>query len=324
MNENTVYQVVNDYYLHHRTLYENFSGLIQVMPALNEVYHITNMFDKCINDIIQHLNEYTGQYKYTGWNLNNVEKICSKYEDETAYIPIYLRKQYDENNLNALSITDKKFSNDKIQLTINTAFERNNYIYDLHHELFHALQMYIVDNKNLISEEKTHINFDEEKDVIEKRKITNTFLQIADGIIYYCSKSEQNAQLQATIPFLKEHKIYRDKKTTEHIIELISKSEDYNCFYKFKFYFDKIEYWWTSGNKIFYGNLCTLAYFYKKYSGDKLSKDIVIDENFIMNLPNKSESEKEKIAGQIFSIISDNFETYKKKLYDLIFVHCLQ
>jgi len=163
------------------------------MPVLNEVYHISNMFDKCIDSIILNLERYNDEYQYTGWNLNNIEKICERYDDCSLYIPIYLKVEYDINNADALSVTDKDESPDRIQLTINTAFERNSYTYDLRHELFHALQMYIVTDKNPLTAEKTHIDFKAEEKLIKERNLTRVFLDIADNIIYCCSKSEQDA-----------------------------------------------------------------------------------------------------------------------------------
>lgn len=320
-NKEIIKGTINTYY-GYRTLYESFSGDILVMPALNEFYHVSTMFDNCIADICKNIDKInSNNFVYTGWNI--VNKQCRKENNEHIGIPIYIRNFDDNESDDMLSIVDRTISPNKVLVTINTLFDRTSTIeYDLHHELFHALQMYIGD-KNYIENQKTRINIDEEQDIICRLRLTSTLLNDFNSILYYSSESEQNAQINATIPFLKNKNIKRDKKTVNNIISLIDQSEDLNCFYKYQFYFEKFYNWWMSTNVNMINNIYVLGYFYKKYSGDKNVRKIKISKQDILNIKNIEYDEKHKQCWIIVGIISDKFEVYKKRLYDTIVTHCL-
>ncbi len=71
-------------------------------------------------------------------------------------------------------------------------------------------------------------------------------------------------------------------------------------------------------------NILIFGYFYKKYSGDKNAKTIHITKDTLLNYRNIDNNTKEKICGDVFEILKNNFENYYEKLYKVIFVHCVQ
>ena len=83
--------------------------------ALHKVYnsyllesqHIIETFDQCANSLINHINEYSEKYKYTGWNFISDSKLCIELNDRTIKYPIYLRIIKDPMNDNLYSIKDR-------------------------------------------------------------------------------------------------------------------------------------------------------------------------------------------------------------------------
>lgn len=310
-----------------RTIYEVFCGNIEANMLL-EIYHIHTIFDKCIDALSskEFINSLSNNYIYTNWNFNNKEKICEEYKNENIYIPIYIKAKNDNTDNNMLSIIDKNESPNKIKIIINKSFVRDNYKYDLKHELTHALQMYIVSDYNPIANEKTKINIEEEIDIINKLYISESMIKNFNGLIYYASKSEQDAHINATISFLKDKNIEITKAIADDIVDLVKFSSEYNGLFKFRYYYEIIENWFRSFSKTQIGylnNLYIFSYFYIKYSGDKNVKNMKLTQENVMNYKNVSFEDKEKIANKIFEVIMNNYENYQKKLYKIIFMHCI-
>lgn len=180
----------------------------------------------------------------------------------------------------------------------------------MQHEFMHALQMYICDY-NAISNQQALIH-DDDPDII--KIFGYGVLHKIDKLIYFALQSEQSAQINATIHYLKNIDIQ-----TNDINVLIDKSNKYSQLNEYKNCLNTIQLWYN--NRIFLNNMLVLAYYFQKYSG-QISYTI-INKADLLKYCEIPIQKKQEISERIYNLLSINYNKYRNKILDSIYLHIL-
>ena len=293
-----------------------------VNECLNEMFHIMDTFDKCSEFLINNIDKFDTNYKYCGWNFISKEKTCINCNDENIKYPIYIRIITDFNDNNYYSVKDRSEKNNninKIFLTINNAWE-SDLANGFGHEFSHAFDMYIKEF-NIISNENV---IDINDEVVQKLMIDNKTLEELNSIVYCLMPSEQRGHLNGTIKYLKRHfsdLIYK------HFNDIIEYSYNVNLLKKFNIMVEELKtktYYYIELKNIqvehyrFINKYYFFAYFCKEYAKLNIKN---INKEKVLNYQNISFKEKQDVIKDIMNKIDENFENYKNKLYDTVYVH---
>ena len=293
----------------------SFRNIHYYDKPLLETYHITDIFNNCIESIIKNIKNFKiDKIEYTGWNYIYFEDKCINCKNANIEIPIYIKLTSDiealttsVNNRLQTSITDKII----ININYNTISD-----YDIKalfaHEFEHIRKMYITE-KNLldlacINCGNIYKNLDFEID--ERNKA------IFQMLIDYFSPNEQDARITGTINYLNNIDSIKDKKL-EILLEM---SNDYHWLYYIKNELDSLKY---RAKYISPMQLLVLGYFLMKFKYIKKVCSISLEEakNFYKYDYEYNYSDNDrKNAVLICHELETNYEKFRIKLLDTISV----
>lgn len=161
-------------------------------------------------------------------------------------------------------------------------------------------------------------------DIVQKLMIDNKTLEELNGIVYCLMPSEQRGHLNGTIKFLKQH--FNDL-IYKHFNDIVEYSYAVNLLKKFNIAIEELKtktYYYTELKNIhaehyrFINKYYFFAYFCKEYSKLNIKN---INKEKVLNYQNISFKEKQDVIRDMMNKIDENFENYKNKLYDTVYVH---
>ena len=185
-----------------RDLYEEYD---YIDCYLYESNHFSEIFEECIDDITQNINEYS-LMKYTGWCYNNkTYSINNKNIGKKIYI------WYIYENINEWGYV-LRYDKDNIYIVVNE--KKNVTINDikstLQHEFVHMIKLYSSDSQNNLNTKKEQVSKIKESILTEfnikkympivknhmyvMKKVTN--------ILYICGNNEQLASINTAIKYI--------------------------------------------------------------------------------------------------------------------------
>jgi len=280
---------------------------------LLEKYHIVNDFNEFVNYILNDINNYTDEYKYTGWNFSENKCICLF--DKSIKYPIYLQVIDNVNYVNTMSITDRSLSPNKIQITINKAKLTKDKIdmqSILFHECRHCIEMYIT-SFNTIKDKLPNLNNDSYLN--KKDKI---FINRCKTIANLFADSEERARIDGTIHYLQDNS-NNETYTVNDIEKLMQLSDNHSAITEMNEYLELIRIHIQIGIDDYMLPLY-LIYLFTKY---KCCKNFHIDID-ISKIDEMTDAEKEQKCKQFYVMLEENLNTYLIRLYKTIFVHIIE
>lgn len=293
-----------------------------VRKCLNEMFHVIETFDNCVEFLINNIDKFDKNYKYCGWNFISDNRSCVELNDENIKYPIYLRIIEDFNDNNYYSVKDRSEKNentDIILLTVNKAW-KSDMPNGFGHEFTHAFDMYIKDF-NLIANEHIIDNTDE---IIQKLNIDAKSLEELNDIIYCLMPSEQRGHLNGTVKFLKNH---FNNIIYMHFKDIIEYSYDANMLKRFYNTIEELKtktYYYIELKNIqkeyyrFINKYYYFAYFCKAYANLNVKN---INKEKVLGCKNIPFKEKQDVIKDMMDQINKNFDNYLNKIYDTIYVH---
>lgn len=319
MSNKIVRTTVNNFYnniLYSRdcVLYEHSLSREIAEKYLNESYHVSHTFDKCIYDIIKNVNnnQYTiDKETYSGWSFDSASKSCNT---QQIGLPIYIKVINVETYYNDMSITDRdKLDDGRIHITVNL-----NRLSDcnaskravLAHEFRHAIEMYADPNKSHINDKQ--INYQDLLDLHISDKLINDAIYIA--ILF--SLSEERARIDSVIHYLEDNDNKIDNDTfriskKEIVAKYIDETKELHLLYNMIFYIDELYDYISYGS---YMRILLVGYFLGRIGNTKfnISKDMIIK---------MEDNIAEQKSDEILKYLENNKKNFMLKLSDCIATH---
>lgn len=323
---------------------------------LFESKHYSDIFEQCVDEILNNRKNYYKTYTYTGWSYDNHTYSVNK-EGIGHKIYVYI-KHFDIDKRNASGYIRPRFEygkNDKVNIVLNIDKSNITLKSFLQHEYTHMIKMYSSDVRNNAFSNRDNTDLIETyylQDLKQLSYMDENYLYLLNKIIpklYIFSETEQEASINATCMFVKSlsketiqkyiikvNEDVRGTHVTYTINNILSKeAQIYNlisniptdiCFiYRFFTFFEIFESYRNNG----YKDICLIIGYYLRLhkwyrSGTKycfkpfLEKIIGKINNYIKDNPNDENLINLEIK-KIVSRMRKIYRDYKTKVYEALY-----
>ncbi|MBO6272628.1 hypothetical protein J6O48_07590 [bacterium] len=293
--------------------YPEYSNFI-----LFEEYHVINMFDDVIDDIVSiyHNNKDLNKLIYTQYNFNVFKQTCSKLNNESKDIPIYIKIINAKFNSEYSAVDDNDLTN--IIIELNKSKIVNDIILKscLQHEFLHVREMFAKPFYNILKSNKNRIPENEDNLFIYLND--NLFNTIID-ICYVFNKSEERARINATTKYIKEkYKSFNIDFSNKNdvIAKIIRETKTLSLVLKMKQYIDFLDLKFQNQNQ----SMCffeALNYYCYKYHLTNKKLKAYNYNNFIKK--NDINNQDLLILKQTITDLKNNYRLYFSKLNNVIY-----
>lgn len=361
MKNNTANNIAKQYGLEHCIRYDGMhintnAEYLWEIRHLFESNHYSDIFEQCVDDIINNRKKYYKTYTYTGWSYDNHAYSVNK-NGIGHKIYVYI-KHINDNKQNISGYIRPRFEygkNDKVNIVLNIDKDNITLKSFLQHEYTHMIKMYSSDIRNNAFSNRDNTDLIELyylKDLKQLSYMDENYLYLLNKVIsrlYIYSETEQEASINATCMFVKSlsketiHKYIikvNEKVQGTHVMysinNILSKeAQIYNlisniptdiCFiYRFFEFFEIFESYRNNG----YIDICLIIGYYllihkwyrsgTKYCSKPFLENVIGKiKDYIKDNPN----EKNLINIEIKNIVSRMrkiYRNYKKKIYEVLY-----
>lgn len=352
----------SDYNIESRTRYDRTHNISNVdyLYAIKDLFenrHYSDIFEKCIDDILSSKPKYYKGYIYTGWSYDN-HTYALNTNSIGHKIYVYIHKIPNKNNSKVHGYIRGRFeygSTDNINIALNINSNDITLKSFLQHEYTHMIKMYSSDKKDNTNNNRDNIDKVEDlylQELPKLKVVSEDFAFLVNKLVeelYIFSETEQEASINGSCMYIKSlskdviHKnmseiynqahINRDDKVIlnplakeAQLYYLIANIPSDICFiYRYINFKETYSSYMRQG----YRDICLIIGYYllkhKWYrSGSKyltsafLNKNMYALDEYIKKHPN----EKDDIFMEcmnIFKKINKIYNDYRKKLYDALY-----
>lgn len=315
-----------------------------VVELINKSNHYSEIFDEFINDIVENIDQYIDNEIYTGWCYNMKDYNVNKNNDGIKLNLIIEDLSYKQKGY----INPDRFPDITIHLNKLLLNDIHKIKSTLLHELTHVIKVYIKNRNELTTIKETLTEeiytFLSEFDItIDDKKKKKRLIDLLYDIFYIITSNEQLATINETCKYLDSIDIknvqnilksYLNKcvndgmRQLENNVTMVTKSAQiYNILnylheYHFLNLMDTIN---DKFNDLIIPVKLLIAYYLNKHGYIKNPKLHYITYDIVYSSVHSGSKYKiskniEDELYHVYECIYNNFEKYKKKLYDAVYM----
>lgn len=313
--------------------------------VINESNHYSEIFDEFINDIVENISEYIGKEQDTGWYYNMRDYNVNK---DGMGVKLNLIIEHFKNPFKKGYINPNRFPEITIHLSNTLVNNIPQFKSVLLHELTHVIKVYIK-NRNGMETVKETLNEEIYKilyefDIVFNDRVKeNRFINVLKDIFYIISDNEQLATINETCKYLdslsvtdvqKILKEYLNKSVNDGMKQLETNvtmttrnAQVYNILnYLHEAHFLNLMLTITEKfNDLHVHTKLLIAYYLNKHGYIRKPKLHYITYDVVYSSVHSGSKYKvsknvEDELYHVYDCIYNNFEKYKKKLFDAVYV----